>query len=55
MSDKGRISFCRLQAREARKMAALNNAHQPSYLELAEQWDRLAEDIEASGERELRT
>jgi hypothetical protein len=52
MSAKDRISFCRVQAREAREMAALNNAHQLPYLELAEQWDRLAEDILTSGSRE---
>jgi hypothetical protein len=52
MSAKARISFCRLQAREAREMATLNRAHELSYLELADQWDRLAEDILASGNRE---
>jgi hypothetical protein len=41
-----RIRICKFQAREARKLAALNNANQSAYLKFAEQWDTLAGEIE---------
>jgi hypothetical protein len=39
------ICVCRVQAREARKLAGLN-ADQPAYVKIAEQWDTLAAQIE---------
>jgi hypothetical protein len=39
------IWVCRVQAREARKLAELT-ADQPAYLKIAEQWDTLAAEME---------
>jgi hypothetical protein len=46
LSAPERIRVCRVQARDARRLAALNKANQPAYLKIAEQWDALAAEIE---------
>jgi hypothetical protein len=40
-----RIRVCWFQAREARKLAELNDANQTAYLKIAEQWDKLAAEL----------
>ena len=46
LSVPERIRACRLQADDARKLAALNNANQAAYLKIAEQWDSIAAEVE---------
>jgi hypothetical protein len=46
LSPPERIRLCRHHAREARKLAGLNNATQRGYLKIAEEWERLAAELE---------
>ena len=46
LSPPERIRLCRHHAREARKKAGLNSPTQRGYLKIAEEWDRLAAELE---------
>jgi len=52
LSAPERIRVCRVEAREARRLAALNNANQHAYLKIAEQWDTLAAELERAHHEE---
>ena len=49
MSRRQRIRLCRLLSERARKLGALSNTSQREpYLRIAEEWDKLATEIERS-------
>jgi hypothetical protein len=46
LSVPERARLCRVHARQARQLAALNNHTQRAYLKIAEEWETLAAEIE---------